>query len=156
MTDGTDDSERIVPVVDEDLVAKKRQVKTGSVRVQKYVDQRVEKVSMPLLRETVDVRRVPVNRVVESIPEMRTVGDTTIIPVVEEELVVTKRLVLKEEIHLIKRRTRESETQDVTLEKERAEVMRMDAEGRVVEAHKNKQPEPADFKIGRRRSILGE
>jgi uncharacterized protein (TIGR02271 family) len=151
MNDNKDISKQAVPIVDEEVVAKKRTVKTGSVRVQKYVDERVEKVSMPVFRETVEVRRVPVNRVVESVPEMRTDGGTTIIPVVEEELVVTKRLILKEEIYVTKRRTRENATQEVTLGKERAEVMRMDPEGRVVESRASENPER---RIGRRRSII--
>jgi uncharacterized protein (TIGR02271 family) len=151
MDDNKDISKQAVPIVDEEVVAKKRTIKTGSVRVQKYVDERVEKVSMPVFRETVEVRRVPVNRVVESVPEMRTDGGTTIIPVVEEELVVTKRLILKEEIYVTKRRTRENATQEVTLGKERAEVMRMDPEGRVVESRASENPER---RIGRRRSII--
>jgi uncharacterized protein (TIGR02271 family) len=151
MNDNKDISKQAVPIVDEEVVAKKRTIKTGSVRVQKYVDERVEKVSMPVFRETVEVRRVPVNRVVESVPEMRTDGGTTIIPVVEEELVVTKRLILKEEIYVTKRRTRENATQEVTLGKERAEVMRMDPEGRVVESRASENPER---RIGRRRSII--
>jgi hypothetical protein len=40
-------------------------------------------------------------------PSIRRKGDTVIVPVVQEELVVTKRLVLKEEIHLIKHRARD-------------------------------------------------
>jgi hypothetical protein len=50
---------------------------------------------------------------------------------VEEEMVVTKRLVLKEEIHLIKRRGKERVVKEVALDRERAEVHRLDAEGRV-------------------------
>ncbi len=138
-----ENQQRVVPVLQEELVADKHVVTTGAVRVQKHVDRQTKNVSMPLVRETVDVRRVPVNRIVETAPVTRTVGDTTIIPVVEEELVVTKRLILKEEIHLTKTRSRENTTQEVTLEKESAEVMRLDADGRVV----NKS-------APRRRSIL--
>jgi uncharacterized protein (TIGR02271 family) len=131
MNDEKDDPERVVPILDEEVIANKKVVKTGSVRVQKHVDKRTEHVNMPLMRETVEVRRIPMNRVVETVPQIRTQGDTTVIPVVEEELVVTKRLVLKEEIHLVKHRTRQDERRDVTVDKERAEVMRMDAQGRV-------------------------
>jgi stress response protein YsnF len=45
-------------------------------------------------------------RIVETAPEIRTEGDVTILPVVEEVLVVEKRLVLKEELH-IRRRVRQ-------------------------------------------------
>jgi hypothetical protein len=49
------------------------------------------------------------------------------VPVVEEELVVTKRLVLKEEIHVIKRRTKDRVVKEVELGRERATVRRLRA-----------------------------
>ena len=51
-------------------------------------------------------------------------GDLTIVPVVEEVLVVEKRLVLKEELHI--RRTSQTELVEVpvTLRKQRAVVER--------------------------------
>jgi stress response protein YsnF len=84
----------------------------------------VRRVSAPLVREDVEVRRVAVNRVVEEAPKVRRRGDTVIVPVVEEELVVTKRLVLKEEIHLVKRRTKERVVKEVEVGRERAKVTR--------------------------------
>jgi uncharacterized protein (TIGR02271 family) len=125
---------KIIPVVEEELVADISPVKTGSVRVQKHIEQRVREIDMPLLREDVEVRRVPINKVVEQEPAVRKSGDTIIVPVVEEELVITKRLVLKEELHLIKHRTKERTTREVTLERERAEVQRLDAQGRIVDS----------------------
>ena len=53
--------------------------------------------------ETVEVTRVPIDKVVETAPEIRTDGDVTIVPVLEEVLVVEKRLVLKEELHIRRR-----------------------------------------------------
>jgi uncharacterized protein (TIGR02271 family) len=127
-------TERVIPVVQEELVTDTRAVKTGSVRVQKHVEKSVYDVELPLLSENVDVKHVPVNRVVKEAPAIHRSGDTIIVPVVEEELVVTKRLVLKEEIHIVKRRTRERATREVALERERAEVQRLDAQGRVVQS----------------------
>ena len=57
-----------------------------------------------LFSEEADVRRVPVNRVITEIPQTRQEGDVTIVPVVEEVLVVEKRLLLKEEIHIERKR----------------------------------------------------
>jgi len=127
-------TEAVIPVVEEELVADTRAVKTGSVRVQKHVEKSVYDVELPVLHENVDVKRVPINRVVKEAPATRKSGDTIIVPVVEEELVVTKRLVLKEEIHIVRHRTRERATQEVTLERERAEVQRLDAQGRVIQS----------------------
>jgi uncharacterized protein (TIGR02271 family) len=127
------DDEIVVPVVQEELVTGRRRVKTGSVRVHKRVEKTSRTVESPLMREHVEVKRVPVNRVVTTVPEVRSWGDSVIIPVVEEEIVVTKRLVLKEEIHLIKHRTQENKVQNVELERETAEVHRLDAQGRTVD-----------------------
>jgi stress response protein YsnF len=72
--------------------------------------------------ETVEVTRVPVNREIDVAPSIRTEGDVTIIPVVEEVVVVEKRLVLKEEIHLRRTVTREDIAVPVKLRKQRATV----------------------------------
>lgn len=122
----------IIPVIEEELVADRQQVKTGSVRVQKHVDQRTKRVESTVLRDEVEVRRVAVNREVEAAPKIRREGDTIIVPVVEEELVITKRLTLKEELHIVRKRSKQRVAEDVTLDSERAVIERLDADGRVV------------------------
>ena len=145
-----EEDEVVVPVVEEEVVAGARPVKTGGVRVDKHVEKRIRKVETPLLHEEVDVRRVLVNRVVNEAPPIRKKGDTVIVPVVEEEIVITKRLVLKEEIHLIKRRTKDRFVKEVELNRERAEVRRLDSEGRIVDA-RPQQPAP---RPARKRGLL--
>jgi hypothetical protein len=104
-----------------------------------------------LLHEDVEVRSVPVNRFVNEAPAIRTMGDTVIVPVVEEELVITKRLVLKEELHLKKRRTKERIVRQVELERERTEVRRLDANGRIID---RRSVPPEDGRRSRPRSVL--
>ena len=128
-----DREEVIIPLVEEEIDATTRSVKTGSVRVDKHVEKRIRKVETPLIHENVEIRRVPVNRVVDVAPKTRRTGDTVVIPVVEEELVITKRLVLKEEIHLITHRTKDRVVQEVELNRESAEIRRLDAEGRIID-----------------------
>lgn len=128
--------ERVVPVVEEELVTGTREVKTGTVRVRKEVERIPTKVEMPAVRDVVEVRHVPVNRVVPAIPQMREEGDMLIVPVVEEELVVEKRLVLKEEIHIRRRRIKGQISKTVTLEREHATVERLDGEGNVIATSK--------------------
>jgi uncharacterized protein (TIGR02271 family) len=117
-------SEEIIPLIEETATVGKRQVVTGRVRVQTVTDTMDEVAKANVQRESVEVTRVPVDRMVETAPEIRTEGDVTILPVVEEVLVVEKRLVLKEELHI--RRRVESETVEVpvTLRKQRAVVER--------------------------------
>jgi stress response protein YsnF len=57
-----------------------------------------------LFAEEADIRRVAVNRIVSEVPQSRQEGEVTIVPVVEEVLVVEKRLLLKEEIHIARKR----------------------------------------------------
>lgn len=123
-----------VPVVEEEILAGTRRVKTGSMRVEKQVEKRLRKVETPLIRDEFEVKRVAVNRVVAEAPPVRTRGDTVIVPILEEELVVTKRLVLVEEIHLIKHRTKKRVTKEVEVGRETARVRRLDARGRAVDA----------------------
>ncbi len=58
----------------------------------------------PLFREDCEVERVQVNRMLDQPAEMRQDGDTLIIPLMEEVLVVEKRLMLREELHIKRRR----------------------------------------------------
>jgi len=129
-TRGKSGRQTVIPVVAEQLEVGKKAVTTGTVRVRKTVQEKVEHLDVPLLHDTVEVRRETINRVVDEPPPIREEGSTIIIPVVEEELVVAKRLVLKEEVHLIRRRTQTHSAQDVTLQREEAEVEHLDAEGR--------------------------
>lgn len=68
--------------------------------------------------------RVPVDQVVTEAPPIRTVGTVTIIPVLEEVLVIEKRLILKEELHVTRRVTTKEVSVPVTLRKQRATVTR--------------------------------
>ncbi|PAX08078.1 DUF2382 domain-containing protein [Sphingomonas lenta] len=90
----------VIPLVQEDIIISKRQLETGRVRVRTEVQWHTEHARADLFRDHVEVERVPVGREVESVPPVREDGDTVVIPVVEEVLVVEKRLVLKEEVRL--------------------------------------------------------
>jgi uncharacterized protein (TIGR02271 family) len=130
----------VIPVVEEELDAKAVPVKTGAVRVNKHVEKRIRTIEAALMHEDVEVRHIPMNRPVKEAPGVRKSGDTLIIPVLEEEIVVTKRLILKEEIHLVKRRRKDRFVKEVELDRERAEVQRLDSSGRVVDARPQRPP----------------
>ena len=84
-----------------------------SARVSDSPDQYT--IDEPLFLEDVGVERVSINRIVDEHPETWQDGDTTVIPVVEEVLVVQKRLLLKEEIRITKRRTEVREPRKVIM-----------------------------------------
>ena len=106
----------------EELSISKENVITGRVRVSTVTHERVELVDESLAHERVEINREPVGDYIAAIPEIRTEGDVTIIPIVEE--VIERRLILKEEIRV--RRVRDTERfQDrVTLRNQEAVITR--------------------------------
>lgn len=114
----------IVPIVEEEIHVGKAQHKTGRVRVRVVPQERIETIDVPLVHEDVDVQRVPVNRVVDTPTPVRQEGDIMIVPVFEEVLIVEKKLVLREEIHIHRRRVTRREPQKVTVRKEAIEIIR--------------------------------
>jgi uncharacterized protein (TIGR02271 family) len=117
-----------IPLVEEELNLQKRGVATGRVRVRTVVDLVDEFAQTSLEEETVEITRVPIDRVIDQAPAIRTENGVTIVPIVEEVLVVEKRLVLKEELH-IHRHTRSEDVQvPVQVRKQRAIVERLPAD----------------------------
>ncbi len=115
----------VIPLAEEELRLDKRQVTRGKVRVRTVVDIVDEIARGSLEEETVEVTRVPVDRVVDQAPEVRTEDGVTIVPILEEVLVVEKRLVLKEELHIRKKITTEDVEIPVELRKQRAIIERV-------------------------------
>jgi uncharacterized protein (TIGR02271 family) len=116
------DSELVIPVAAEVLTIEKQSVITGGVRVRKNVVERTETVDEPLWKEELEVTRAPIGQFVDSVPEVRCEGDVTIVPVVEERLVVQKRLWLREEVHIRRRREETRAPQTFTVRRETASV----------------------------------
>ena len=115
----------VLPVVEEKLDVQKHKVEAGGVRIKKIVHEREEIVDEPLIREEVQVKRVPVNRVVDAPVPIRHMGNTMVISLMEEVLVVEKRLMLKEELHITKGEIETHKPQRVTLRSEEATIERV-------------------------------
>ena len=118
-----------VPVLEERLRLGKRVEETGRVRLEKRIETELRDVAMPLLREEVQVRRVPHDTVIENPdhpPEPREIDGVLIVPVIEERLVVTKQLVLTEEVHVRRLRTEEIHREQVQVRHETLDVKRVE------------------------------
>ena len=107
-----------VPIVREHLIVDKERIETGRVRIAKQIREELQMVEVPVAREEVNIERVTLHRPIEAVPPVRHEGDTLVIPVVREELVVEKRLVLVEEIRITRRVTEATHSQEVTLRQE--------------------------------------
>jgi stress response protein YsnF len=129
-----------MPVAEERLAVDRRATETGRVRVRVVTEVEEARVREALRSETIEVERVPVGRELaagEAPPGPREEegGAVLVVPVLEEVLVVEKRLVLKEELRL--RRVAASETveQAVPLRRQRAEIDRLSPAGDNAGAH---------------------
>ena len=118
-------AEERIPLVEERLHVSTRAVETGRVRVRTVVDEQTEYARADLFRDAVQVDRVLIDREVTAVPIVREEGDTLIFPVVEEVLVIQKRLILKEEVRVTRTRTAEAFEQPVTVRSTRAVVDRL-------------------------------
>jgi stress response protein YsnF len=115
----------LVPLHAEEVSVAKRRVVTGRVKVSTVTRQHEEFVEEMLERDHVEVERVPVGREVDNVPPVREEGDTLIVPIVEEIVVVERRLRLKEEVRI--RRTRETQPykERVVVRKQEAVITRL-------------------------------
>ena len=118
-------TEEVLPLAEERLLVSKRVVETGRVRVAVTTETAEEVVRDVLRTRRAEVERVPIGREVTEVPQSRQEGDVLIVPVVEEILVVEKRLFLKEEIWLRFIDTEESVEQPVQRRVQRATVERV-------------------------------
>ena len=123
----------VLPILEETLHVSKRDVVTGRVRVRTVTDLSEERVRQELSGQHVEVERVPVDVLIErdaAPPEPRTEGDVTIVPILEEVLVVEKRLLLKEELRITRHRTTNVTEVAIPLRKQRAEIERLKGESK--------------------------
>jgi uncharacterized protein (TIGR02271 family) len=111
-----------IPLVEERISIDKRQVETGRHRIRITVEEREENVPVELAHDEVVIERVPKNQPLQSLPSVRLEGTTTVIPVVEEVVVVEKRLVLVEEIHVRRKSTKAVREVPVTLRAEQVAI----------------------------------
>ncbi len=112
----------IVPVLAETLQVGKRTVETGRVVIHKTVSERDEVVEALLARQDVTVERVTVGREIADPPAPRQEGDTWVVPILEEVLVVEKRLVLKEELRIRTATRQETVERTVRLRQEHVTI----------------------------------
>jgi uncharacterized protein (TIGR02271 family) len=131
-----------IPLVEERALVAKREVETGRFRIRVTVEERQDSVPTDLAHDEVEIERVAMNRTLSQLPSVRLEGSTTIIPVVEEVVVVEKKLVLVEEIHVRRKSNVRTENIPVTLRSEQAEIERTGFadEGADEAEHRNDAP----------------
>ncbi len=117
----------------EEAIAHVHEVDRGRVLIDKTVELVPHEAQVEVGNDRVEVERVAVNEEVDTPPETRQEGDTLVVPVVEEVLVVTKRYRIIEEVRVTKHRDITTETFHEELKREVVTVTEEDAEGNIVE-----------------------
>ena len=119
----------VIPVVEEQVQIDKRVVDSGKgIRVRKTVSEHEQVVDQPLLQDELIVEHVPVGQIVgaAALPTMRYEGDTLVVPILEEVLVVEKQTRLTEEVRITRRKREIRAPQTVLLKSEQVSIEHFD------------------------------
>lgn len=99
-----------------------RVVERGVVRIQKKIDEFLDEQTVRLRQNEVQVERVPVDEVISDYIEPYMDGDVYVVPVIEEEIVIQRRLRLKEELRVHRSVVERDETIQTPFRRERVVV----------------------------------
>jgi uncharacterized protein (TIGR02271 family) len=113
------DNELRVQRTEEELAAGTREREAGEVRVKKNVRTDRESVEVPTRHEEVSVERVPLSG---EASEAEIGDDEVNVPVTEEEVVVSKRPVVKEEVRIRKDVVEDTEVVEEDVRREEIDV----------------------------------
>lgn len=121
--------QQVIPVIQEELQLSKRTVDTGrGIRVHQHVVERTEVVDEPLHEDVLEVARVPIGKAVDraNMPLPRQEGETFIVPVLEEVLVVERQLRLKEEVRITRHKREVHAPQTIVLKSQEVSIEHFD------------------------------
>lgn len=123
-------SSETIPVMEENLRLGVERIETGRIRATKKVHEEDLIVSGPALSDEFKIERIPLNQYIDkSPPSVRYEGDTMVIPVIEEEVVVQTRLKLVEEVRITRRQVERMVEKPITIRKEEV-VIHRDGKGK--------------------------
>jgi uncharacterized protein (TIGR02271 family) len=120
--------ETVIPLLAEEVAVTKEVIETGRVQVARVTHEREQLIDELLSRETAQIERVRIGRQVDTMPAVREEGDTVVIPIVEEVLVVERRLFLREEVRVRRVHSTQRHQESVTLRHHEAVVTRLPVE----------------------------
>src|SRR4051812_21067281 len=113
-----------IPLHVEEVSVSRGEIKKANVQIALNTRTREQLIDEELTQVRVEIERVPIDQTVEAVPPIRQEGDITIIPVVEEVVIVERRLVLKEEVRVRRVSTKEQHQETVVLRQQEAVVTR--------------------------------
>src|SRR5579884_796101 len=144
-----DPAEQTLRLREEELVARKRMEEVGRVEIRTQVEEFPGRLEVDKLNEELDVEHVPIGQVVSERRAPWEEEGVLVVPVYEEQLVVTKRLVLKEQLRVRRVQTVERQLVEDVLRRERAVVQDPTGHQLVHERYPTEVggPEPTDGEL---------
>ena len=112
-------------VINEEIKVHKKLVDGDTVRITKKTNEFSETIDTSVTTEEVKIEKVAFNKYLDTHPEVRYEGDTIIIPVVKEVVVVEKKILLVEEVRITKHIHTSSEEQIIPLRHQEIIVERL-------------------------------
>lgn len=126
------EGEERLTLSEEELEARKRVREAGAVTVRKEVVTEHRQIDVPITKEEVHVERVPASSA--AAPEGEAFREETIrVPVREEEVEVTKRPRVREEVRVTRTARQQEQRVEGDVRREEARVDRTDAPGRIAD-----------------------
>jgi uncharacterized protein (TIGR02271 family) len=111
-------------LLEEQISVVRRRVNGDTIRVSTVTNTTEQHVAEEISHERIEVEHIAIGRRIDTAPPTREEGGVTIIPIVEEVLVVEKRLFLKEEVHIRRVRVPATHRETITLRKQDVVVKR--------------------------------
>lgn len=113
-------TEDTIALHEEQVQVNTKKINVGVTSIATRTEAREEEITIPLISVDVDIERIPVDEIVDTIPMVRNDGETTIIPICEE--IMVKRVRIIEEIRVTRRKTAHMHKETVSLRHEIADV----------------------------------
>jgi uncharacterized protein (TIGR02271 family) len=133
--------EQTLELREEELLVHREMRDVGEAYIRTRVEEVPARLEVDAYAEEVEVERVPRGEAVSERSEPYQDGDVLVVPIYEEQLVVTKRLVLREQLRIRRVRTTQRQLFEDTLKKERADIDDPGNTGMVHERYPDHEPD---------------
>jgi stress response protein YsnF len=121
-----------IPLHVEEISVSRHEIEKANVQVALITGTREQLIDEELTHIRVEIERIPIGRTIDVVPPISHEGDVTIIPVVEEIVVVERRVVLKEEVRVRLVSTKEQHQETVVLRQQEAVITREEQDSQPV------------------------
>jgi uncharacterized protein (TIGR02271 family) len=136
--------EQTIQLRQEELVPHKELREVGEARIRTWVQNVPARLEVDAYTEEVEVEHVPIGQVVSERRAPWQEDDVLIVPIYDEQLVVSKRLVMREQIRVRRVGSQRRELFEDTLRREQVEIEDSEHSGLVHEHQPTHAPESGE------------